>query len=295
MILLILPVVGLILSIILLYFNARKFPAFIFLGALCFLVCLYSFIQWVLYYSKSPTLVGIFYLNFAFLAYLIGPLNYWYIRSVLKDEYRLKKNDLWHIVPALIVLATSIPYLLTSGSVKTRVASEIINDLKYLMISPFIFPEILYGLPRLPNNYLENRIAADNHQNEFNKSHIAPLEDDYLSLIGQKADQFMKDRQLYLQRDFNLVELSVVMHIPVHHLAYYFREERKQSFTNYRNSWRIDYAKNLINEGKAKDLTLEAIGMLSGFTNRNSFIIAFKRFEKISPHEYLADDIVNDD
>jgi AraC-like DNA-binding protein len=163
------------------------------------------------------------------------------------------------------------------------------------MISPFIFPEILYGLPRLPNHYLDARIAADNHLNGFSKNQIAPLEDDYLGIIGQKADQCMRDRQPYLQKDFNLVELSVVMHIPVHHLAYYFREERKQSFTNYRNSWRIDYAKNLINEGKAKDLTLEAIGMLSGFTNRNSFIIAFKRFEKISPHEYLADDIVNDD
>ena len=96
------------------------------------------------------------------------------------------------------------------------------------------------------------------------------------------------EHQAYLQKDLNLTELSVMIHIPVHHLAFYFREERGQSFTNYRNRWRIDYAKTLINDGKAKDLTLEAIGMLSGFTNRNSFIIAFKRFEGVSPHQYVS-------
>ena len=394
MILLTLSIIGLILSIILVYFNARKFPVTIFLGAFFFLVSLYSFIQWVLYYSKSPTLIGIFYLNFAFLAYLIGPLNYWYVRSKLKDDYRLIKRDLWHLVPSLVVLVTSIPYMFTSWSFKTRVASEILNDLNYLMIikptalhqlvpnqiiylsrdllifvylifsillfmryfrqakeksvifrqgymtkwmivfqffffllvtghilvmsraifyddpdlvytasrmqliagigltgllvSPFFFPEILYGLPRLPNHYLNENKAGNNHMNELPKNHIAHLETDYLRLIGQKADQYMMEYQPYLQKDFNLAELSVLIHIPVHHLAYFFREEKKQSYTNYRNRCRVEYAKNLINEGKAKELTLEAIGLLSGFTNRNSFIIAFKRFERVSPHQYLS-------
>jgi AraC-like DNA-binding protein len=394
MILLSLSIIGLILSVILLYFNARKFPITIFLGAFFFLVSLYSFIQWVFYYSRSPALVGIFYLNFAFLAYLIGPLNYWYVRSMLKDDYRLKKRDFWHIVPSLVVLVTSVPYMFTSWSFKTRVAFEIINDLNYLMIikptvlhqmvpnqiiylsrdllifiymiysvllfvryfrqakeksiifgqgymtkwmvvfqffffllvighilvmsraiayddpdlvyaaskvqliasigltgllvSPFFFPEILYGLPCLPNQYLNERKAGNNHRNEFPKNHIAPLEADYLRLIGQKADLCMREQQPYLQKDFNLTELSFLIYIPVHHLAYFFREEKKQSFTNYRNRWRIEYSKNLIHDGKAKELTLEAIGMLSGFTNRNSFIIAFKRFEGISPHQYLT-------
>jgi AraC-like DNA-binding protein len=78
------------------------------------------------------------------------------------------------------------------------------------------------------------------------------------------------------------------VHIPVHHLAIYFREEREQSFLNYRNQWRVEYAKNLLDEGKGKELTLEAIGMLSGFTNRNSFSIAFKRCEGSTPGEYLS-------
>ena len=74
MILLSLSIIGFILSAILLYFNARKFPASVYLGALFFLVSLYGFIQWILYYSDSLLLVGIFYSNFSFLAFIIGPL-----------------------------------------------------------------------------------------------------------------------------------------------------------------------------------------------------------------------------
>jgi len=394
MTLLFLSIIGFILSTILLYHNARKFPVSIYLGALFFLVSLYGFIQWVFYYSGSPILVGVFYSNFAFLAFLIGPLNYWYVRSILKDDYRLKPRDYWHLVPFLIALITSIPYMFTSWAEKTRVAAEIINDLNYLMIikptlihqwipnkyvylgrdllifvylifsvillvryfrqsreqsvifgqrymikwlvvfqffyfllvlghvlvmgraimyddpdlvytasrvqliasiglvglmiSPFFFPEILYGLPRIPKQYRENQIEPKNNAPRISKKRTASLESDYIQLIGQKIDRCMMDHQPYLQKDFNLAELSVLIHIPIHHLAIYFREEREQSFLNYRNRWRIEYAKNLLKDGKGKELTLEAIGMLSGFTNRNSFITAFKRCEGTTPSEYLS-------
>jgi AraC-like DNA-binding protein len=394
MILLSLSIIGFILSIILLYYNARKFPVSVYLGALFFLVSLYGFIQWVFYYSDSLTLVGIFYSNFAFLAFLIGPLNYWYIRSVLKDNYRLKTRDYWHLVPALIAMVTSIPYMFTSWPEKTRVASEIINDLNYLMIikptlihqimpnkfiylgrdvliflylvfsvfllvryfrqskdksvifgqkymikwlvvfqffffllltgrvlvmtraivlddpdlvyaasrvqliasigmtglliSPFFFPEILYGLPRIPNHYGKKENQEEDQTAHFPKKPAVSLESEYIQIIGQKLEQCMMDHQPYLQKEFNLTELSVLIHIPVHHLAIYFREEREQSFLNYRNRWRVQYAKTLIHDGKAKELTLEAIGLLSGFSNRNSFISAFKRCEGITPHEYAS-------
>lgn len=62
----------------------------------------------------------------------------------------------------------------------------------------------------------------------------------------------------YLQTGFSMAHLAVLLDLPEHHLAYYFREERKQSFTDYRNNWRVEHAKKLIEEGKAQELTLEA-------------------------------------
>ena len=96
----------------------------------------------------------------------------------------------------------------------------------------------------------------------------------------------MSEVQPYLQKDFSLILLSVLTQIPVHHLAYFFREHLGQSFHDYRNQWRIDHSKRLIREGKTKEVTLEAIGQMSGFSSRNTFFIAFKRIEGISPGEY---------
>jgi len=60
-------------------------------------------------------------------------------------------------------------------------------------------------------------------------------------------------------------------------------------FTDFRNRWRVNHAKNLILEGKFNDLTLEAIGLLSGFTSRNTFLNAFKKAEGISPNAFLSE------
>lgn len=98
----------------------------------------------------------------------------------------------------------------------------------------------------------------------------------------------MEQYRPYLQPNCNLTSLAIIMNVPVHHLAFYFREIRKQSFHDYRNEWRVRHAQSLIREGKAHGLTLEAIGQLSGFTTRNTFFVAFKKVEGFAPGTYAA-------
>ena len=114
------------------------------------------------------------------------------------------------------------------------------------------------------------------------------LESDYLHHIYEKTESFMKEHKPYLQSEFNLSQLSVHIQVPAHHLGYYFREIKKQSFNDYRNEWRINHAKKLIKEGKASEMTLEAIGMLSGFSSRNAFNTDFKKFEGESPGSFAS-------
>ena len=130
--------------------------------------------------------------------------------------------------------------------------------------------------------------AENDSTPEKNNKHPLNLESDYLHSIGRKADFCMKEFHPYLKPNFNLFKLSVLIDIPVHHLAYYFREEKKQTFNDFRNEWRINHAKRLIREGKASELTMEAIGLLSGFTSRNTFLKAFKKAEGIAPAVFAA-------
>jgi len=126
--LLFLSLTGIILSLVLLHFNAPGYNPIIYLGVFFFCVSLYGLTQYALLDSKSVFLVSILCTNFTFLYYLAGPLLYLYIRSILTDNSRLKKTDLLHFIPSLVFLAASLPYILTPYSFKVEVATAIVKD-----------------------------------------------------------------------------------------------------------------------------------------------------------------------
>lgn len=397
--LLFLSILGIFLSVILLFFNARKNGSTIYLGFFFLLISLYSFYQYVLLYSKSVFLIEILLVGFSIvfpMLYLIGPMLYWYIRSVLTDNSRLKRKDFWHLMPLIIYFLSSIPYNFVPLNDKIQAAIEVVKDVSFmqtykatvlenifpvtamylsrpalvlvytlwsiglffnylvkrkvsevlskqhfmkkwlclllgfllvlevtqillivkafemhfselyftlnvirifsatgmvgLMISPFFFPFILYGLPRMPESTIltdneESKIRLEALEERKTKNHF---ETQYLNFIDQKAKFYIKQSQSYLQPDFNLAQLSAQIHIPIHHLYYYFREEKKQHFNDYINELRIDHAKMLIKKGLTKEHTLEAIGLISGFPNRNSFSTSFQKIEGIPPSAYVS-------
>ncbi len=397
--LLFLSLLGFFLSLILLYFNSKKNSSSIYLGVFFLLVSHYGFCQYVLLFSKSVFLIELLLLGFAIVfppLYLIGPVLYWYVRSVLTDNYRLKRKDIWHLAPMIIYLLAALPFTFVPLSEKISAAKEVVNDVGYiqyfkatflsdifsvpaiylsrpvlilaytiwaivlwirytankklssvfssqhfmkvwisvllgtllillishilliirvfelnfselalalgvlrilsvagligLLISPFFFPSIIYGLPQVPElTGTSHKIAKKTNGNsgDLTKTN-SHLETDYLNSIGQKAESYMIENQPYLQPHFNINKLAVEINVPMHHLGYYLRQIKKQSFTEYRNTWRIEHAKKLMMEGKQNDLTLEAIASLSGFSNRNSFRATFQKIEGIPPSAFAS-------
>ncbi len=394
--LLILVFIGILLSVILLFYNAGRSNSAIYLGAFFLLISLYAFLEYVTLYSKSVILVSIFYINIGFISYLTGPVIYWYVRSILTDNSRLRLNDLWHFIPMLLFFVTSLPYIFTPFEYKMEIAGEIVEnsiilgrlhpialykifpakfiylsrpvlmlgytiwsfflfirflkgekgklrssqhriivqwlsgffsvlflsiichlllllevfkendlDLLYslgllrvlseigflcLLIMPFFFPAILYGFnpfsqPVISQNFVEKDETPPVIQTESRGSQFSK---EYMDLVGEKIETYMTGNKPFLDYSFNLAKFSVLIQIPAYHLTYYFREVKKQSFTDYRNEWRVNYSKKLMREGKASEMTLEAIGVLSGFSSRNTFFTAFKKQENTSPGVYVA-------
>ena len=394
--LLYISILGIFLSVVLIYFNARRYTSSIYLAFFSLFISLYALNQYVILYSGSEFWISILFTNITFLSYLIGPMCYMYTRSVLTDDTRFKKVDLLHFLPMLIHLSASIPYMLTPYSYKVKIANAIRSDSGFissfhatpltdlfsnktvylsrpvlaliylfwsiilfitykskrekisgfsrqhfmnkwlifflgfqflllgshlctifsafhfpdsdllyttnflmdvsfvgligLLITPFFFPQILYGLPTFThtNTPMKDEIEELSVSVSGIKKTPPNFELDYMLTIVQRMTTCMQEQKPYLQPDFNLSQFAVSIDIPSHHLSYFFREIKKQSFNDYRNECRIDYSKKLIMEGKAEELTLEAIGIQSGFTNRNTFFTAFKKVEGISPSAFLS-------
>lgn len=390
---------GAFLSLLLLWYNAKRNTSNIYLGFFFLLVSFYEFYQYALLYSKSVVMVEVVLVLFALVTpplYLIGPLLYWYVRSVLTDNARLRKHDIWHLLPLIIYFAASLHFMFLPFSEKAEAATEVVKDAGYLLtykatflseifpvsavfmsrpilvllysiwsgilllqftfnkklagvitkqrfmrnwlvlligsvftlvmtqsllirkvfamqfsdlafaisliwvvsvtglfillISPFFFPTILYGLPRIPvkPSYKEEEETKTCAAETESKPLTAHLEKNYLQCIDDKIYSYMEHHEPYLKPHFNINQLSVQLDIPTHHLGYFFREIKKQPFTEYRNRWRIEHAKKLIAEGMINEMTLEAIAELSGFANRNSFRLTFQRMEGISPSVFAA-------
>lgn len=397
--LLFLSILGIFLSLILLFFNARKFKSSVYLSLFFLFASLYGFYQYVLLYSKSATLISLFLVNLSIAVspvYLIGPMLYFYVRSILTDSSKLKKRDFWHFLPMVIYFISAIPNAFIPWHEKVEAAHSLLNDhgflLEYkatlldkvlpavanylsrlflilgydlwslglfinylikresvvvvvkqhfmkkwlfillgsllvllvsqfllivksfemhfsdlfftvnvfriisvmsltgLLISPFFFPDILYGMPRMPE--LPEQLNQDKEktfkQANVSVRQINSFESDYINSIEQRAEFYMLHHKLYLKPDCNLAFFSKHINVPAHHLAYYFREVKKKPFNDFRNEWRINHAKKLIEDGKAGEMTLEAIGTLSGFSSRNAFITDFKKLAGESPGSYAA-------
>ncbi len=146
-----LSLLGIFLSVTLLSFTARYYKSAIYLGLFFLTLSVLNFLTYVTLYSKSVLLVSIAFLNFTFIVYLIGPMLFWYVRSILTDNPRLGKWDLLHFIPMLAFLVATIPYMLTPYSTKVGVATRIVEDsmnLGFFNGKYIIFPVIVTYLSR---------------------------------------------------------------------------------------------------------------------------------------------------
>jgi AraC-like DNA-binding protein len=394
--LLFLSLSGILLSSILLYFNARTYRSSLYLGLFFLTISLYGLVQYILLYSKSVFLCSLAEVHFSTLFFLPGPLLYWYIRSVITDNPSFRRSDIWHLIPMMVYFISALPYIFSPYSYKLDVAKAIVDDpgflgtfnhtilseifsntavfvsrplllflytswsivifirhlmqkqdssaiesisfmsrwlsfflgfqilllTAYLVImlrtfvgeasdlfytvnilqvfsavgligiltAPFFFPAILYGLPRYPEANQIRLAESDSTgcRPENAETIHQSLNSEYIEFIVQTIDSYMQNLQPYCQPDFNMGSFSELTNIPVHHLSIYLNSVIGLSFSEFRNFHRVKHAKKMILDGKLGEMTIEAIGFCSGFSNRSTFYRVFKSAEGVTPGDFAA-------
>lgn len=58
------------------------------------------------------------------------------------------------------------------------------------------------------------------------------------------------------------------------------------NFNNYINSYRVALAKQILKSSKASTLSIEGIGVESGFRSKTTFYSAFKKNVNMTPAQY---------
>jgi len=98
--------------------------------------------------------------------------------------------------------------------------------------------------------------------------------------------KLMDDQQVYLNTDLNLASLSAMVHTNSRYVSDCIKKERGCSFAQFVNGYRINHAKQLLQNNH--DEKLASVAIQSGFANETSFFRTFKAMTGLTPREWLS-------
>ena len=207
---------------------------------------------------------------------------------------------LWLVSISVITLIMSICYSITTyffynlqeftNVELNRYPLLVLAAICYCLIpvSLLIFPEILYGLPRVQNKLNEKLALVSNTANEFKSKKIEPVDNrDPLKSIADKIILYINTEKPYLSESFNIDDIAEKLDIPKHHVYYCFSNFFDKKFTKLRTELRVKHAKDLLLTDEINISSLEGIWTKSGFSSKTSFFTSFKEETGLTPKEYL--------
>ena len=143
---------GIMLSIILLFFDKEnKGSGSLYLGLFLLTFNIFTLSQFIYIFSKSETLIAILLSTpVNVIIYLVGPLAFFYIRSVLNDNVIFKKADLVHLVFFAIFFLGILPFNFVSWEMKLKTSKIVIDytwgDLNDFSLNKFTWLKANYTL-----------------------------------------------------------------------------------------------------------------------------------------------------
>lgn len=97
----------------------------------------------------------------------------------------------------------------------------------------------------------------------------------------------IESQKLYLNGKFTLDDLAKSVNTNPKYLSQAINHGLELSFVDFINKYRVEEAKKQLLEADNKVLTLEAIGLKSGFNSKSSFFRAFKKHTSLTPKQFI--------
>lgn len=147
-----------------------------------------------------------------------------------------------------------------------------------LTISLLLFPEILYGMPK--------RIDQPTTKKKKTKSKAVSDEDPFLD-VNESIVDYLHTNKPYLNPDFDISDIAFDLKIPQNHVSYCISNIMNTRFTKLKSELRIQHAIELLKDGHNSSITIDGIGIQSGFKTRSYYYEVFKKETGYTPSEYL--------
>ncbi len=252
----------------------------------------------------------------------IGPLLFFYVQSLLKNNFSLSNKQFWHFLPAVLLLPTAFFldnrymfmvyqfsvyqiffYLLYSITIFIKAKKKNLSSAPYKWIIEIFIAVGCLSLIFLIQLYTKNRsfyitvsiLAAiifciislraafgKNAFSPFLKKKTKPGKNLLLSAVEDK----LRNERLFLDPQLTVSKLAVALNIPAHTLSAVINEGSGMSFNEYLNNYRIKEAAARLATTKYAHFSIEGIAYECGFNSLSAFYNAFKKIYKMTPARF---------
>ncbi|WP_186758678.1 helix-turn-helix domain-containing protein [Echinicola salinicaeni] len=150
-------------------------------------------------------------------------------------------------------------------------------------------PKILYGFAYVmnPSSRKEKSKKRNKGMTNGNSYTSKFLSESRILEIDLKLNDHIENNAPYLNQGYNLNDMSEELDIPLYILSSFINKQKGVNFNDFLNKYRIEHCKQKIRAGEWKNITLEGLAFDCGFSNRNSFRAAFKKFSGQTPSEFI--------
>ncbi len=167
-------------------------------------------------------------------------------------------------------------------------------NLSFVILSTAFFllfsPQVLYGFSTSISQKDLNPIEFDGSELDIDKQVKISQKiqsEETLQDLSQKIEALMIEKKAFLNADYSIHQLSMDISVPVYQLSPFINNQFNKTFNSWINEYRVNYFLTLCKNPQKRELTLEALAIESGFSNRTTFISAFKKQMGITPSVYI--------
>lgn len=307
--------------------------------------------------------------------YLIPPLAFLYVRSVLNNEKEFRKLDIIHFIPFILITFNYVPFYFLNYTDKIAIVRKVVNDSTYTFTSQDgFFPEIIQLLRPLQTliyillqwrllvlfrrNY--KLLLEEAHTGSIlswlrtftlsitftivsflifviavfyglnDKAHtdsiiyyssipvalsllylssylvlnpsvligipyinyVSPLNSNAINKHKYEEEvnlilRYFDEKRPYLKKSQSISEIAINLGIPLKMLSFILNHHFELNFNDFVNSYRIGEIVQRIQKGDLESYTLSTLFQEAGFSNKTTFLSAFKKVHHCTPTEFV--------
>jgi AraC-like DNA-binding protein len=197
----------------------------------------------------------------------------------------------WLIQFTSAITFTILTFLIfVIGVVYTLYTNQSINDIVFYASIPvsislfyltsylILNPNVFLGLPYIDYNKNNQKIEVlDKLKYE---EEIAAIE------------SYLANNKPYLKQGFSINEFSMALGLPAKLVSFLINNHFDKNFNDFVNTYRIAQVTDCIKAGDLNQFTLYALATQAGFSNKTSFVDAFKKVHNCTPSQFISNTIV---